>query len=204
MVDLNAAKVTNSKFFKLHSAAALIVGGTSGIGQSIGFRIAHYSEKPVIVISGRNEQRGQTTIEALQKINKEGSYSFEKCDIASLDDSRALVDRLSKKYNAFNLLIISSGGLSTKQRTLTVDGIDERLAINFFGRFHLINRMLPLLSAASEKGEHVSVLSVLSAGEGTIFEPDDIGLTENYSLLRAASQSSICNDLMAEVVYAGN
>jgi short-subunit dehydrogenase involved in D-alanine esterification of teichoic acids len=67
MVDLNAAKVTNSKFFKLHSAAALIVGGTSGIGQSIGFRIAHYSEKPVIVISGRNEQRGQTTIEALQK-----------------------------------------------------------------------------------------------------------------------------------------
>lgn len=199
MVNLTRARTINSEFFKLHPISALIVGGTSGIGQSIAFKIAGYAPKPVIVISGRDQERGQTTVEALREINKEGIYSFEKCDISRLEDTKSLANRLSKDHAAFNLLVLSPSFLSMNQRSLTEDGIDKKLAINYFGRFHLINRMLPMLNAASERGDPVSVLSVFAAAEGKVFKLDDIGLNKDYSLFLAASHASNCNDLMVEV-----
>lgn len=202
MVNLATARGLNAEYFKLHSASALIVGGTSGIGQSIAFKIAQYTKKPLIVVSGRDEVRGQETIDALKAINKEGSYSFEKCDLTKMKDSRMLAKRLAENHQSFNLLIISSGFLSMKPRTETEDGIDEKLAVNFFGRFNLMNRMMPMLTSAANQGQRVKVLSVFAAGEGRSLDLNDIGLVKNFSLVSAASHASNCNDLMAEVLHS--
>jgi NAD(P)-dependent dehydrogenase (short-subunit alcohol dehydrogenase family) len=201
MVNLTVARGLNTEFFKLHSCSALIVGGTAGIGQSIAFKIAEYAKKPQIVISGRDEIRGQETIAALKAINSEGAYSFEKCDITKLQDGENLAKKLSQDNKSFNLLVISSGFFSMKGRTETEDGIDEKLAVHFFGRFNLINRVMPLLASAANQGQRVNVLSVFAAGEGRVFHLDDIGLTKKFSLLAAASHASNCNDLMVEVMY---
>jgi NAD(P)-dependent dehydrogenase (short-subunit alcohol dehydrogenase family) len=202
MVNLATARGLNAEYFKLHSASALIVGGTSGIGQSIAFKIAQYTQKPLIVVSGRDEVRGQETIDALKAINKEGSYSFEKCDLTKMKDSRMLANKLAENHQSFNLLIISSGFLSMKPRTETEDGIDEKLAVNFFGRFNLMNRMMPMLTTAANQGQRVTVLSVFAAGEGRSLDLNDIGLMKNFSLASAASHASNCNDLMTEVLHS--
>jgi NAD(P)-dependent dehydrogenase (short-subunit alcohol dehydrogenase family) len=176
-----------------------VCGATAGIGQGIAYKIASYSKEPYIVIVGRNEQRGQETLEALKKLNSSGTYVFEKCDMSVLDDIRDLVKRVSEKRQSFNLLSISSGGLSMKQRTETVDGIDERLAINYFSRLTLIKLMLPYLQAAAKDGQYVSVLSVLAAAQGDTFKLDDLGLEKDYGFMLSISQSSVLNDLMVEV-----
>ncbi|KAI9288310.1 hypothetical protein BC943DRAFT_335259 [Umbelopsis sp. AD052] len=204
MVNLATARGLNADFFKLNSASALIVGGTSGVGQSIAFKIAQYTKKPLIVVSGRDEVRGQETVDALKAINKEGSYSFEKCDVTKMKDTRNLANKMAENHQSFNLLIISSGFLSMKPRTETEDGIDEKLAVNFFGRFNLINRMMPMLTSAASQGQRVNVLSVFAAAEGRSLDLNDIGLTKNYSLSSAASHASNCNDLMVEELSERN
>jgi NAD(P)-dependent dehydrogenase (short-subunit alcohol dehydrogenase family) len=199
MSKLTTATEHNKTFFSQHSAVALVCGATAGIGQGIAYKIASYSKEPYIVIVGRNEQRGQETLEALKKLNSSGTYVFEKCDMSVLDDIRDLVKRVSEKRQSFNLLSISSGGLSMKQRTETVDGIDERLAINYFSRLTLIKLMLPYLQAAAKDGQYVSVLSVLAAAQGDTFKLDDLGLEKDYGFMLSISQSSVLNDLMVEV-----
>jgi len=194
----------NTAFFKECRPVVLVAGGTSGIGQNMAYKIASYSKDPYIVIVGRSEQRGQETVEELQKLNSNGTYLFERCDMSVLDDIRDLVKRVSQKQPTFNLLVITSGGLSLKKRTNTVDGLDERMTLNYFGRFALINLMLPYLHAAAEEGHYVSVLSVLTAAQGHDFKPDDIGLDNSYGVLLAISQSSVCNDLMVEELSLRN
>src|SRR3984893_11220676 len=138
MSKLTNATTHKSTFFKEHRPVALVVGATAGIGQSIAYKIASYSTDPYIVVVGRNEQRGQETLEELKRLNSSGTYVFEKCDMTVLDEIRDLVKRVTASQPTFNLLSISSGGLNLKERINTVDGLDERLTINFFSRFTLI------------------------------------------------------------------
>ncbi|GAB5593178.1 hypothetical protein Unana1_08078 [Umbelopsis nana] len=204
MSKLTNATTHNSTFFKEHRPVALVVGATAGIGQSIAYKIASYSTDPYIVIVGRNEQRGQETLEELKRLNSSGTYVFEKCDMTVLDEIRDLVKRVTASQPTFNLLSISSGGLNLKERINTVDGLDERLTINFFSRFTLIKLLLPYLNAAAKDGQYVSVLSVLAAAKGSTFKLDDLGLDNGYSFSLAISQSAVLNDLTVEELSTRN
>jgi len=93
-------------------------------------------------------------------------------------------------------LFLSPGFLALS-RIETSEGVhDAKLMVHYFGRFLLINRLLPLLQKAVEQNEPATVVSVLGAGrEGTI-DFDDYELVNSFGVSAAASHSVTSTSLM--------
>jgi len=200
MPSLSIARAQNAKLKEAirQPVTALFIGGTSGIGQNIAFKLASNVASPHIVVSGRNAQSGEATVARLREINQEGKYEFQPIDVSLMGNVKDFVKDFSSRNQKLNYLVISSGFLSTAARTETKDGIDNKLAINYYGRFSLIFRLLPLLERAAEQGEEARVMTVLACARGGPVPVDDLDLKKRYGLKAAATVASTYNDLMVE------
>jgi NAD(P)-dependent dehydrogenase (short-subunit alcohol dehydrogenase family) len=98
-----------------------------------------------------------------------------------------------------NYLVYSAGLMTTAGRSETVEGIDKKLAVHYYGRWKFVNELMPALVKAKEDGEDARALFVLSAGHSTAIDLEDLGLKKTYSLGNAAGQASAYNDHMIQV-----
>jgi len=94
---------------------------------------------------------------------------------------------------------MTTGYLTLKGRDETSEGIDKKLALNYYARWKFINDLMPLLRKAKDAGEDAKVMSVLAAGHGGPIDLDDLGLKKGYSLSAAGVAAVTYNDLMIEV-----
>eukprot|EP01103_Thecamoeba_quadrilineata_P006150 TRINITY_DN15875_c0_g1_i1.p1 TRINITY_DN15875_c0_g1~~TRINITY_DN15875_c0_g1_i1.p1 ORF type:complete len:304 (+),score=47.55 TRINITY_DN15875_c0_g1_i1:74-985(+) len=196
-VARNANQSLNKNTFK---PTVLVVGGTSGIGQHTAQKLAQYTSAEKIIITGRNKQAGDSIVADLFALTNSpsSSHEFVPCDVSLMRNVRKFGEEIKKKTSKLNLLVISAGFLSTNGRDETEEGIDKKLACNFYSRFLLIKELLPLLENAAKEGEEARVLTVLAAGkEGPIFK-DDLDLKQNFSLMNAANVATTYNSLMIE------
>jgi NAD(P)-dependent dehydrogenase (short-subunit alcohol dehydrogenase family) len=199
MVKAADASTFNAEYFRDRQINAVIVGGTAGIGKGIAVKIAVYSQNPVITICGRNEDTALETITELKRINDKGTYSFERCDMTLLKETRDLAKRITAKYERINLLIITSGYLSFDSYNETEDGVDSRFAMYCADRYAITYYLIPLLQAAAKKGETAAVLSVLAGGQGKNLFIDNIGLKDDFKFTTGLGHCQVLNDVMAEV-----
>lgn len=167
---------------------AIVVGGTSGIGQGIAERLARSNASVTIV--GRNP-RGH---EILNQLNQLGGkdHEFLTCDSFSMKNIKKFCGELQSKYPQIDYLVLTQGMATIQGRTETEEGIDQKLALHYFGRMQYIIELLPSLRQAKGK-----VLSVLSAG---VHKPylnyrEDFELKSSYSLQNAADSAGFYNDL---------
>jgi hypothetical protein len=89
--------------------------------------------------------------------------------------------------------------LALNGRDDTSEGIDKRLALNYYARWRFIHDLLPSLERAKKAGEEAKTVSVLGAGKGAQIDVDDLGLKKGFSLLNVALAARTYNDLMLEV-----
>jgi len=85
-----------------------------------------------------------------------------------------------------------------KGRDETVEGLDKKLALNYYARWKFINDLMPLLRKAKDAGEDAKVMSVLGAGTGGVIDLDDLGVKKRYNLYTAGVAAATYNDLMIE------
>lgn len=83
-------------------------------------------------------------------------------------------------------------------RSETAEGLDKKLAVQYYGRWTFIHELLPALRAAKEAKEEAKVMSVYAAGNGSEINVDDLGFKKNTALSVAGSGGTY-NDLMSEV-----
>src|ERR1700679_2282769 len=98
-----------------------------------------------------------------------------------------------------NYLFITTGYLTLKGRDETSEGIDKKLALNYYARWKFIYDLMPLLRKAKDAGEDAKAMSVLAAGKGGPIDLDDLGLKKGFSLSAAGVAAATYNDLMIEV-----
>jgi NAD(P)-dependent dehydrogenase (short-subunit alcohol dehydrogenase family) len=175
---------------------AIVVGGTSGIGMGIAVRLAaaNYS----VTLVGRNADRAKEIIEEMTK--KGGKqHEFVSCDAQHIRNLREMARSYAEKHSTLDVLVQTQGIATTQGRTETQEGLDQKMAIHYYGRMALINAFLPLLrsTAASEPPAAPKVLSVLSAGVHGVYQnyATDPELRDNYSLKNAADAAGFYNDL---------
>lgn len=210
MPSISIARAANAALSaRLGSPTALIVGGSSGVGQALAFKLAQYSDTPRIIISARNPTTAQATLDQLKQINSQGRYDFIPVDMTVSKSIKDLSTRVKSQESKLNFLIVSSGALTMQGRKENEDGIDEKMMFNYYGRMMLIHSLVPLLettaaaaaaASGSEqgRGEGARVLSVLAATMGGKIQFDDLDLKTHYGLKAAADAASAYNDLAAE------
>ncbi|TPX65198.1 hypothetical protein SpCBS45565_g05304 [Spizellomyces sp. 'palustris'] len=172
----------------------LVVGGTSGIGQATALKLA--SMHASISLAGRNATAGSTLVAQLTDLNPKGHHEFLPIDMTLMKDIRRFAAAYRNTYTELNGLVISAGFMTMQGRTETVEGIDQKMAVHYYGRALLIKELLPLLETASEKGEDSRVLSIFAAGLGGPIHYEDLDLKTTYNLKTAAEATSGYNDLL--------
>ena len=127
----------------------------------------------------------------------DGTYAFIKKDVSLLQNVDEACEEIKSKESKVNLLFMSSGTMSLKGREETSEGIDKKLATNYYSRMRFTQQLLPLLQAAQPQLSHV--VSVLAPGtESASFNTRDLGLKESFSLSSAANHACVMTDFCFE------
>ncbi|CAN6672315.1 hypothetical protein TRVA0_046S00276 [Trichomonascus vanleenenianus] len=167
----------------IESPVGVFIGATSGIGEHTAYKFAQYTKSPIVYIVGRNEVAGQRILDRLKEINKDpqSRFYFLKHDITLIKECDQLCKEIAVNEKKVNLLFLSSGFLNLSHIE-NAEGIDPKMGVNYYGRWRIVENLMPLLEAAKASGEQARVVSVLAAGrEGKVNE-NDLGLKETYSV----------------------
>jgi NAD(P)-dependent dehydrogenase (short-subunit alcohol dehydrogenase family) len=176
---------------------AVVVGGTSGIGQGIAMRLA--AANYAVTIVGRDETRGRQIVEEMRALTPSASttagaaHDFVACDASLLSNIHNFSSAYASGHSSLDVLVVTQGMATIAGRTETAEGIDKKLALHYYGRVAFITDLLPLLRAAPAP----KVLSVLSAGVHSPFAgfATDPELRDTFSLKNAADAAGFYNDI---------
>ncbi|KAJ7592622.1 hypothetical protein C8J56DRAFT_1002807 [Mycena floridula] len=202
MPSLATIRAANAAYTASHIPVGVFVGGTSGIGQGIAEAFARHTKGNArIVIVGRNREAAEKIIAKFPKPpNPEASFEFLECDISVMNNVHATTTELLKRHPKINFLVMTPGYFTAAGFTPTVDGIDRKLAVHYYGRWKFVKELMPSLEAAAQDGEDAKIFSVLDPHNRDDIDLDDLGLKKTYSVARAASQAPIYNDLMVQEI----
>jgi NAD(P)-dependent dehydrogenase (short-subunit alcohol dehydrogenase family) len=200
MSSLSAAVARNSKnAVAFAGKRAVVVGGTSGIGQGIAIRLARANMTVTIV--GRDAARGAQVLQQMQDAGGSG-HEFVPCDCFSIASVRKCSQAIMSKSDSLNVLVLTQGMATIQGFTPTPEGLDQKLTLHYFSRMAFIQSLLPAL----RKGGDARVLSVLSAGIHGAFEGynTDFTLERTYSIKNAADAAGFYNDLAMDSLSREN
>jgi NAD(P)-dependent dehydrogenase (short-subunit alcohol dehydrogenase family) len=195
---LEAAKKVNSDVGSLANRNAVVVGGTSGIGKAIALRLAQQGSSVTIV--GRSQIRGDQIVNEMQKVGSPAaSFKFIACNAMLMKNVAQTAHFYMSNHQRLDFLVFCQTIATTQNRTLTPEGIDEKLSLNYYSRVQFVKSFAPLLTSSSD---HLGprVLSVLSGGVHNPYKDykTDPELSKNYSLSNAANVAGFYNDLAVD------
>lgn len=166
----------------------VIAGGTGGIGRSIGLSIAKHCPSANVTIIGRNESAANDVLPQLGPNSK-----FLRADLSLMSEVRDV----TKKITAVDMLILSQGILTMAGRTPTVENIDNKLALHYYGRVLFVQELLPLLRSSPNGGKVLFILDSINGNPEKI-NWDDMALETSYSISAAANHAITFTDLIMQ------
>ncbi|KAF3927687.1 hypothetical protein ABW21_db0203585 [Orbilia brochopaga] len=203
MVGLDTIRASNAALKgKLPAGlVALFVGGTSGIGEHTMRVFYETAPSPRVYFMGRSQSSADRIISSLKPLNPDGHLEFIQCDASLLKNVDEASRKFSEKEKELNLLVMSQGFLTLEGRVETAEGLDTKLALNYFSRARLIQNLLPTLTAAASNSSNplgARVISVLSAGLEKQINFDDFELKNTFSLRNAGTHAITSNSALSK------
>lgn len=182
----------------LNNPVAVFAGGTSGIGENTAYEFAKVSINPKIYIVGRNQEAADRVINRINEINSNAKCEFVKSDLILLKNSNKAADYILQKEPKINLVYVSCGYLHASGYTASDEGIDTKLSLHYLSRFQIIDKLLPSLDKAGNKGELARVVSVLAAGYETPLDFSNLDLKKYSSIKINSAYTPTLNSLSME------
>ncbi len=159
---------------RLDGKAALVTGGTSGLGMAIAERFL--AEGSSVVVTGRDEALGAQALELLRGSDGGGAW-FCRADAADPDQVGSSVAFAVEHLGALDILINNAGiGVDARLIDTPVADFDRVMAVNLRGPFLYARACYPHLAARAGCMIHIA------SDAGVTGEPE-IGA---YSISKAA------------------
>lgn len=163
----------------------IVTGASSGIGRATAMAFAQEGAK--VIVSDVREKEGQATVDEIKK-NK-GEAFFVKCDVASEDEVKNLVEKTIEKYGRLDCAYNNAGveGAPCSTTECSTDNWDKTINVNLKGVWLCMKYEIPAM-LKSGKGSIVNCSSIAGlVGFETIpayvaSKHGVIGLTETAAL----------------------
>jgi NAD(P)-dependent dehydrogenase (short-subunit alcohol dehydrogenase family) len=141
---------------RLQDRVAVVTGSGAGMGEGIARLFAEEGGR--LVISGRDEKKGQAVAESILKSG--GQAMFQRADVTIEADCRALIDTAVKNYSRIDVLV-NNVGLSTRGNIedTTVELWDRLFATNVRGAFICMQQAVRHMKAQG-RGTIINIGSV--------------------------------------------
>lgn len=164
----------------------LITGGTSGIGKATATALAAMGAR--VVLTGRNEERGERAVEEIQR--ESGSeVSLMLADLAVQADVRRLAEEFQERHDRIDVLV-NNAGVVQSERTETTDGIEATLAVNHLAPFLLTNLLLDLLKRSASS----RIITLASEAERWAkMDLDDLQSRRKYKGMQVYGMTKLAN-----------
>ncbi|KOU13737.1 short-chain dehydrogenase [Streptomyces sp. WM6372] len=128
---------------------AVVTAGTAGIGleTALGLAAAGYA----VTVVGRNPDRGALAVERIDATGPAHPARFLAADLASLDEVRALAERIASGHAAsgepLNVLVNNVGAMFADRQDL--GGVEASFVVNHLSPYLLTELLLPTLTAGA-------------------------------------------------------
>jgi NAD(P)-dependent dehydrogenase (short-subunit alcohol dehydrogenase family) len=165
--------------------SAVVTGATGGLGYETALALARAGAD--VVLTGRDDRKGQAAIEQIGREALGAKVSYERLDLASLASISDFAQRMQSRPS-LDILINNAGVMALPRRQTTADGFETQFGTNYLGHFALTARLLPLLRTAAAP----RVVCVSSLAHRTAFiDFNDLQGQRIYSPWKAYGQSKL-------------
>ena len=169
---------------------AIATGASSGVGIALAQALAAAGAEVTLAV--RNIDAGREVADKIATEAKVRRPSVQYLDLLSLHSIRALVRAWGDRPLD---MLINNAGLMGLPFTLTEDGFESQMAVNFFGPFLLTKLLLPNLLAAAP-----ARMVIVSSGAHHLadFDLDDLNYARRpYDRFAAYGDSKFAANLFA-------
>ena len=162
------------KLFGFNGQVCVVIGGTGVLGGALCEGLAQAGAH--VVVSGRNEDRGQERVAAIEKLG--GQASFVAVEATSRESMQKLLETVTSKHGRVHALVNGAGVNSpTPYLEISDEELERIFDANFLGTHHACQIFIPHMI---ENGGG----SILNFGSVTCFLP--LSRVFTYSATKAA------------------
>ncbi|MFI2187046.1 SDR family NAD(P)-dependent oxidoreductase [Streptomyces sioyaensis] len=180
--------------FDLSSRTVLVTGATSGIGYETARQLAERGA--TVLVHGRTAQDAQTATDKL--IATAGIDAAQLCgfaaDFTRLEEVEAMARRVVAEHPQLDVLVNNAAMAAPERHTLTADGNEIALQVNFLAHYLLTCLLEPALTTGPG-GRVVNVSSSLHRTAS--IQWSDPHRARRYSRLAAYAQSQLALTVFA-------
>jgi NAD(P)-dependent dehydrogenase (short-subunit alcohol dehydrogenase family) len=158
----------------------LVTGASDGLGRALAESLA--ADGHELIVHGRDPDR-------LAAVSRKTGAVPLRADLSRPSEVRALADAVSERYDRLDVLVNNAAvgfGAPGAPRTMTEDGIELRLAVNYLAPFLLSRRLLPLL----RRPPAARIVNVASIGQLDI-DLDDLMMDRGYDGISAYRRAKL-------------
>lgn len=164
---------------------AIVTGANIGLGYETTIGLAK-KELTVIMACRNIEKATKAKSEILIKVPNAQLLIME-LDLMSLNSVKAFAKAFQEKHDRLDLLI-NNAGIMVPPFSLTRDGFESQMGVNYFSHFLLTGLLLPLLKK-TENSRIVSLSSIAHKNANIDFE--NLNSEKSYSKIEAYGQSKL-------------
>jgi NAD(P)-dependent dehydrogenase (short-subunit alcohol dehydrogenase family) len=135
----------------------LITGSNSGIGKATAIEMAQRGYN--ILMLCRDSEKSRNAQAEIKAGSNEIKVDLVYVDFSSLKSVEHAASEITQKYDSIDVLI-NNAGVVKRKLSISEDGLEMNLAVNFLAPFYLTNLLLPLLKQ-SDSARIINVTSEL-------------------------------------------